>query len=104
MATNDKDYIVGSTVHLKVGTRHPENRSPLDPPSPPVLDMLNLFGVDDLALPENVTFTKITPGEYRLSLQTTGLVPGVYTWRAKATDAAGDIALSEDTFILRPAT
>lgn len=105
MPTNDKDYIVGSTVHLKVATRHPETRAPLDPPDPPVLDDLDLLGSEvDIPLPGTVEFTKITPGEYRLSLQTVGFAPGVYNWRAKATDANGDIALSEDTFILRPQT
>lgn len=103
MATNDRDYIVGATVVLKVGTRDPETRAPLDPPSPPVLDDLDLAGAE-IALPSVVVFTKITPGEYRLSLQTVGFAPGVYTWRAKALDINGDVALSEDTFVLRPAT
>lgn len=100
MSTNDRDYIVGSTVHLKAVTRDPETRAPSDPPSPPVLDDLNL-GVTNVPLPAQVAFTKVTPGEYRYSLQTEGFAPGAYTWRAKATDANGDIALSEDTFVLR---
>lgn len=103
MPSNDRDYLVGSTVHLRVRTTHPETRAPLDPPSPPVLDDLNL-GTTAVPLPATVAFTKITPGEYRLSLQTASLAPGVYTWRAKAVDAQGDIALSEDQFVLRPVT
>lgn len=104
MATNDRDYIVGSTVHLKVGTRDPESRAPKDPPTPPTLDDLDLMGAGPIMLPDQVEFTKITPGEYRLSLQTVDMLPGVYTWRARAVDALGDVALSEDTFILRLAT
>lgn len=103
MATNDRDYLVGSTVHLKVATREPETRAPKDPPTPPVLDSL-VLGSAAVALPTTVVFAKITPGEYRFSLQTAGFAPGVYTWRARAVDEAGDVALSEDTFVLRPAT
>lgn len=102
MATsNDRDYIVGSTIRLRVSTRDPASRAALDPPTPPVLDDLDLAGTE-VALPSLVVFTKITPGEYMLSLQTATLAPGVYTWRARATDAQGDVALSEDTFVLRP--
>jgi hypothetical protein len=101
MATlNDRDYIVGSTVKLLVGTRDPATRSPLDPPTPPVLDHLSRGGTA-VTLPGTTTFTLITPGFYELSLQTTGYTPGVYVWRARATDANGDVALSEDQFVLR---
>lgn len=103
MPSNDRTYLIGSTVHLRVRTTHPETRAPLDPPTPPVLDDLNL-GTNPVPLPTDVTFTRITPGEYRLSLQTGSLAPGVYTWRAKAVDANGGIALNEDTFVLRATT
>lgn len=103
MATNDRDYLVGATVILKVGTRDPESRAPLDPPSAPTLDRLVLAGTAR-TLPATVAFTKITPGEWRLSLNTTGYTPGAYTWSARAVDARGDVALSEDTFVLRART
>jgi hypothetical protein len=102
-STNDRDYIVGSTVHLKVSTRDPVTRAPLDPPTPPTLDDLDLVGAE-VTLPTTVLFAQVTPGEYVLALQTVGFAPGLYTWRARATDAAGDVALSEDTFVLRAAT
>lgn len=102
-STNDRDYLVGATVILKVGTRDPESRAPLDPPTPPALDAL-FQGPTPVTLPDPALFTLVTPGEYRFSLDTTGFAPGAYTWRAKAVDVNDDIALSEDTFVLRAAT
>lgn len=104
MATiNDRDYLVGSTVRLKVSVREPGGGAPLDPPTPPTLVHLVSAGVA-LALPTTVAFTKVTPGQYVLSLQTVGYAPGVYSWRAQAVDANSDVALSEDAFVLRATT
>lgn len=98
--TNDRDYIVGSTVVLKVSTRDPATRAPLDPSAVTLVALVH--NAAPVTLPSVVAFAKITPGEYRLSLATGALAPGLYTWRAQATDSAGDVALSEDTFVLRP--
>lgn len=101
MATlNDRDYIIGSTIVLRVSTRDPSTRVAVDPSGGVNLVAL-IEGTTHLALPTVVAFTKVTPGEYSLSLQTTSLAPGLHTWRAQAVDSAGDVALSEDTFVLR---
>lgn len=102
MSINDRNYIVGATVKLVVGITDPFDRSPVDPPGGVTLVGLILAGTN-MTLPGDVTFDKITPGEYRLSLQTTGFAPGSYIWRAAATDTNGDVALSEDNFVLRAA-
>lgn len=102
MSSNDRDYIVGSTVKLVCGITEPLTRAPIDPPGGVALVAL-VLSTSSVALPTTVVFTKVTPGEYVLSLQTVGFLPGVYTWRARATDANGDVALSEDTFVLRSA-
>lgn len=101
MATlNDRDYIIGSTIVLRVSTRDPRSRAAVDPVS---VNLVALTAGDvHLTLPSTVAFTRVTPGEYALSLATGSLAPGLHTWRAEAVDAAGDVALSEDTFALRP--
>lgn len=99
-STNARDYLVGSTVRLQVATRDPDTRAPVDPPAPPNLVHLGSPS-GPMPLPTVAAFTRVTPGEYQLSLQTVGFLPGVYTWRAEAMDETGDVALSEDTFVLR---
>lgn len=100
MATlNDRDYIIGSTIVLRVSTRDPRTRSPVDPEAVTLVALV--AGGAGLTLPATVAFIKVTPGEYALSLDTDDLSPGLHTWRAEAVDANGDVALSEDTFVLR---
>lgn len=100
MSTSNRDYISGATVKLTAAIRNPLTRAPEDPPGGVHLDALVLGGTT-LPLPTTVTFTKITPGEYVLSLDTTGYAAGAYTWRARALDANNDVALAEDTFVVR---
>lgn len=99
---NDRDYIAGATIKLIVAIRDPETGAPLDPPGGVTLDGL-VLGTVAVTLPSEVEFTLRTPGEYVLPLQTAGFVPGTYTWRAKAVDENDDVALSEDTFVVRSA-
>lgn len=100
MSTSDRDYISGATVKLTAAIRDPATRAPLDPPGGVHLAAL-VLGSTTLTLPATTDFTKITPGEYVLSLSTTGFAAGAYTWRARAVDANGDVALAEDTFVVR---
>jgi hypothetical protein len=100
MSTSDRDYISGATVKLTAAIRDPLTRAPKDPPGGVFLDALVLAG-EAQTLPDPATFTKITPGEYVFALDTVGFVPGAYTWRAKAIDENGDVALAEDTFVVR---
>ncbi len=102
MSTSDRDYISGATIKLTAVISDPVTRAPVDPPGGVDLDALVLAGTD-LTLPPDVAFTMVTPGEYVFSLDTVGFAAGAYTWRAKATDVNDDVALSEDTFVIRAA-
>lgn len=97
---SQRDYISGATVKLTASITHPVTGAPVDPPGGVTLVALKV-GTTPVTLPGTVAFTLVTPGEYVLSLATTGYAPGGYTWRAQAEDANGDVALSEDTFVLR---
>lgn len=97
---DQRDWLVGSTVDLIVKTSVPRTNVPATPSQGVVLDAL-FVGNAVVPLPTAVTFAAITEGEYLLKLDTTGFAPGVYTWRAKAIDAAYGTGVREDTFVLR---
>lgn len=101
MATSrsDREFISGATVVLTVIVSQPDSGAPLDP-TQVTLDLLKV-GADHLVTVNPVTFTKVTPGQYVLRVDSTGFIPGTYTWRAKAQDALLGVGLREDTFVVR---
>lgn len=93
-------YFVGTTVSLTVivtavGSANPEDATSV------ILDALT-SGTDTGTVP-NASFTHVSTGTYVLELDTTDMAPGVWTWRAKATNSQG-ITFAEDTFTLRART
>jgi len=94
----DRIFVVGQTVHLRMKVSVPGTRNPADP------DQVTLvaFFRDNVsvALPTNVTFTKVTDGLYELVIPTVGFQPGVFKWRGRAYSGPLAVALKDDTFVL----
>lgn len=108
MALEQQDYLVGSTVVLTVGVSKRSTRIPTNAVTL-VLDALFLVPSGGAAVPVTVAgsnaFTNITEGAYEFRLDTTGYLPGTYTWRAKATDGTvPGVAVQEDSFVLKAVT
>lgn len=98
--TNDRDYIVGATVILTVGVVAPNSQNPADAASV-VLDGLTLSDGTTTFTPAIVDFAEITTGTWELDLDTTGMSPGTWTWRAVAILDSSHRAIKEDTLVLR---
>lgn len=93
----NNSYIVGTTLTLTAIVTPADSLTPVDASSV-TLDAL-FSGQSNGSVP-SVAFAHAGTGTYTLSLDTTGLAPGVWTWRAKAVNSAGT-AFIEDTFVLR---
>jgi hypothetical protein len=101
------DFLVGATIVLVVNTLDPATRAPTDPAGGVALDAVIQTNVTPHVPATPVgspVFTSAGEGKWIYRLDTTGMAPGVYTWRAKALDATLGTALREDTFVLRAVT
>lgn len=97
---DQRDWLVGATVDLTVKVSVPRTNTPTTPSGGVVLDALYV-GKEPVALPAVTAFTALSVGEYVLKLDTTGFVPGVYTWRVRAIDEVVGVGVREDLFVLR---
>lgn len=100
-SSDPRRYLIGETVILTVAASTPGDRRPTDPAAV-VLDavVLNKIGYPNAVALIGEAFERIGAGDYEFRLQTAGWEPGVYTWRARATDGTTGVALKEDTFVL----
>ena len=100
------DFLVGRTIRLRVDAFDPITKQPFDPGATVVLEAVILTSANPhvaktISSPD---FTRVSQGVFTHLLDTTGYDPGVYVWRARATDSVLGIALREDTFVLSPLT
>lgn len=93
-------FYVGETVVLRLRISQSGTRAPADPATVR-LDRIWLGTSTPVAQPDATAFTQITSGEYALNLDTTGMAPGTYGWRAVASDGPQATSIVQDSFILR---
>ena len=105
MPTNDtQDYLVGATVVLEVRVSARNTRVPKDA-NTLVLDLLMRASSGQSAVVIDLggtpPFERVSEGYYEYRLDTTGFLPGVYVWRAVASDGSPTgVAMKEDAFVL----
>lgn len=96
MSGTKRQWLVGSTVVLKITVTDPES-SVLTDPEAVVVSSLRIGTTEITPVP---TVTPVSTGTYRVSIDTDGFLPGTYHWTVVATNADGEKALAQDYFVL----
>lgn len=94
----DLNFLVGETVHLRVRVSKAGTKTPYSP-GVVRLTSLALDGAP-VALPPTVDFTRTVEGEFLLILDTSVLLPGVYSAVITLTDGATAVRLLRGSFVL----
>jgi len=94
--STSKGYLVGETVVLTLTLADPVTREPVDATTVTLVSLVRAYPLDITGL--SVVHDGL--GLYHVDVNTTGFVPGKYTWVMKAADSMGRATIVEDYFVL----
>lgn len=98
MATsNDRYFIQGSTVHLRVRVSLPGTRTPAA--ATVVLTSLKLG--TQAVVPAVTAFTQVNVGDYLLVIPTATLQPGAYDLRVTISNGPTNVSILTDRFVVK---
>ena len=97
---DDRGFIIGETVRLRVRVSQAGTRNPATPGGGVSLLRLAVNGTH-VNLPTDVSFITVADGLYELALDSASMAAGTWWWLAKIDGGVLGVSLDEDTFILR---
>lgn len=99
MASGDRYFLIGETVHLRARVSLPGTRTP----TTATVTLASLKRDGTVITPATTAFTEVHEGDYTYVLATVGFTAGTYDVLVRVASGTSKVMLLSDKFVLRAA-